>query len=130
MNLVGGRAGRRQLRFAGVDVPLAGAAAPRRARRGSAVDGTVIAGVRPADLLLAGPDVDPALPRLRATLEVVERLGSESHVIFPVEAPGADRRGGRRRGRGDRGGRRDAPRRRHPHALHGAGRGAAAAGAG
>jgi multiple sugar transport system ATP-binding protein len=47
----------------------------------------VIAGVRPTDLTPAGADVDPALPRLKATLEVVERLGAESHVIFPVDAP-------------------------------------------
>ena len=53
-------------------------------RRGH--EGAVIAGVRPTDLVPAGPDVDPGLPRLRATLEVVERLGAESHVIFPVDA--------------------------------------------
>jgi multiple sugar transport system ATP-binding protein len=83
MNLVGAELADGTLRFAGVDVPLArnGGAAP-----GVAAGGPVIAGVRPADLLLAGPDVDPALPRLRVTLEVVERLGSESHVIFPVDA--------------------------------------------
>jgi multiple sugar transport system ATP-binding protein len=37
--------------------------------------------------VLAGGDVDPGLPRLSATLEVVERLGTESHAIFAVEAP-------------------------------------------
>jgi multiple sugar transport system ATP-binding protein len=85
MNLVGAEVSGGVLRFAGVDVPLtrdalAGAAAP-------AVDGAVIAGIRPADLVLSGPDVDRGLPRLSATLEVVERLGSESHAIFPVDAP-------------------------------------------
>jgi multiple sugar transport system ATP-binding protein len=80
MNLVGAEMRGGVLRLAGVEVPLAG--------NGSRpADGTVIAGVRPSDLLLAGSDVDPGLPRLRGTLEVVERLGSESHVIFPVEAP-------------------------------------------
>jgi multiple sugar transport system ATP-binding protein len=79
MNLVGAELADGTLRFAGVDVPLA-------RNGGAAPGGPVIAGVRPADLLLAGPDVDPALPRLRVTLEVVERLGSESHVIFPVDA--------------------------------------------
>jgi multiple sugar transport system ATP-binding protein len=44
----------------------------------------VIAGVRPSDLHAAG--ADDGAPRLRARLEVVERLGSESHVIFPVDA--------------------------------------------
>ena len=88
MNLVGAELRGGVLRFAGVDVPLAGnGGSPASGVAASAVDGTVVAGVRPSDLLLAGPDVDPGLPRLRATLEVVERLGSESHVIFPVEAP-------------------------------------------
>ena len=88
MNLVGAALRGGVLRLAGVDVPLAGNGGTAASGvAASAVDGTVIAGVRPSDLLLAGPDVDPGLPRLRATLEVVERLGSESHVIFPVEAP-------------------------------------------
>jgi multiple sugar transport system ATP-binding protein len=81
MNLVGAEVAGGVLRVAGVDVPLAGTG-------GGAPDGPVIAGIRPSDLLLAGPDVDPGLPRLTATLEVVERLGSESHAIFPVDAPG------------------------------------------
>jgi len=87
MNLVGAELVGGALRFAGVEVPLArnGGAASGAAAAASA-GGPVIAGVRPADLLFAGPDVDPALPRLRVTLEVVERLGSESHVIFPVDA--------------------------------------------
>ena len=88
MNLVGAELRGGVLRLAGVEVPLAGNGETAAAGvAASAVDGTVIAGVRPSDLLLAGPDVDPGLPRLRATLEVVERLGSESHVIFPVDAP-------------------------------------------
>ncbi len=87
MNLVGAELADGNLRFAGVDVPLArNGGAASGAAAAAAVGGPVIAGVRPADLLLAGPDVDPALPRLRVTLEVVERLGSESHVIFPVDA--------------------------------------------
>ena len=48
------------------------------------IDGTVRRrppGGRP----LAGP-TSTRLPRLRATLEVVERLGAESHVIFAVDA--------------------------------------------
>jgi multiple sugar transport system ATP-binding protein len=47
----------------------------------------VIAGVRPTDFALAGPHADPSLPRMKVALEVVERLGAESHVIFPVDAP-------------------------------------------
>ncbi len=76
MNLVLGEARDGRLRMAGVELPLA-------ARH----DGEVIAGVRPTDLKPAGPDTDPGLPRLRAELEVVERLGTESHLIFAVDAP-------------------------------------------
>ena len=60
--------------MAGLSLPLP---------RGTAPDGEVIAGIRPTDLL-AEPEGDT--PRLRAQLEVVERLGSESHLIFPVDA--------------------------------------------
>jgi multiple sugar transport system ATP-binding protein len=77
MNLVAGEARDGRLRFAGVEVPLDGVRH----------EGEVIVGVRPTDLPVSGPDLDPGLPRLRATLEVVERLGAESHVIFPVDAP-------------------------------------------
>jgi multiple sugar transport system ATP-binding protein len=48
-------------------------------------EGPVIAGVRPTDLKPADEAGDGG-PRLRAELEVVERLGAESHVIFPVDA--------------------------------------------
>ena len=46
----------------------------------------VILGIRPHDLALATPGADAGLPRVRATVEVVERLGTETHVIFPVQA--------------------------------------------
>jgi multiple sugar transport system ATP-binding protein len=78
MNLVAGEARGGRLRLAGVEIPLADGA-----RR----EGPVIAGLRPTDLKPVGPDADPGLPRLRAELEVVERLGAESHLIFPVDAP-------------------------------------------
>jgi len=66
-----------RLDFAGIEIPL-----PAGRRH----EGRVIAGVRPTDLKPAGPDDDPRSPRLRAELEVVERLGAESQVIFPVDA--------------------------------------------
>jgi multiple sugar transport system ATP-binding protein len=75
MNLVAGEVREGRLRMAGVEVALA---------NGARRDGPVIAGVRPTDLK---PDGGNGLPRLRAELEVVERLGTESHVIFPVDAP-------------------------------------------
>ncbi len=74
MNLVPAELRGGRLRFAGLELSLDGSA-PR--------DGEVIAGVRPPDLEVAGPE---GAPCLRARLEVVERLGSESHVIFPVDA--------------------------------------------
>jgi multiple sugar transport system ATP-binding protein len=48
-------------------------------------EGPVIAGVRPTDLKPAD-EAEADGPRLRAELEVVERLGAESHLIFPVDA--------------------------------------------
>ncbi|MET0816299.1 MAG: ATP-binding cassette domain-containing protein [Solirubrobacteraceae bacterium] len=74
MNLVDAEVRGGQLHMAGLALPLP---------RGSAQEGPVIAGIRPTDLV-AEPDGDT--PRLRAQLEVVERLGSESHLIFPVDA--------------------------------------------
>jgi multiple sugar transport system ATP-binding protein len=67
--------------FAGWRVPL-GAGSPLRAHAGR----EVIVGIRPHDLALASPGAAPGLPRVRATVEVVERLGTETHVIFPVHA--------------------------------------------
>jgi multiple sugar transport system ATP-binding protein len=74
MNLVDAEVRGGRLHAAGLDLPL-----PRSTAR----DGAVIAGIRPTDLV-AGPAADA--PRLHAQLEVVERLGSESHLIFPVDA--------------------------------------------
>ena len=45
----------------------------------------MIVGLRPSDLELAARE--PSLPRLLVEALVVERLGSESNVIFPVDAP-------------------------------------------
>jgi multiple sugar transport system ATP-binding protein len=47
----------------------------------------VILGVRPTDFEAAGPTTDPSLPRMRVKVDVVEKLGSESHLIFAVDAP-------------------------------------------
>jgi multiple sugar transport system ATP-binding protein len=75
MNLVEGEARDGRLRMAGIELPL-----PAGVRH----EGPVVAGVRPSDLQPAGAETGG--PVLRAELEVVERLGSESHVIFPVDA--------------------------------------------
>ncbi len=77
MNLAPGELRDGRLRVAGMEIPLPAA-------RGH--DGPVIAGIRPTDLRPASDDDDSRAPRLRAELEVVERLGAESHVIFPVDS--------------------------------------------
>jgi Acetyl esterase (deacetylase) len=48
--------------------------------------GRLIVGIRPTDFAHAA-SADPALPRMVVTPEVVEDLGSEAHVIFPIDAP-------------------------------------------
>ena len=74
MNLAPGELRGGRLRVAGVELPVA-----------SRHEGPVIAGVRPTDLKPV-EEGDAALPTLRVELEVVERLGAESHLIFPVAA--------------------------------------------
>jgi multiple sugar transport system ATP-binding protein len=66
------------LRFAAQELPVPNAAGLGNRR--------VIFGVRPTDFVLAAK-ADPRLPRMTVTAEVVEDLGSESHVIFPLDAP-------------------------------------------
>jgi multiple sugar transport system ATP-binding protein len=82
MNFARGRVtADRHVEFAGWRVPVrAGSAVAAQAGR------EVIVGIRPHDLALATPAADPGLPRVRATVEIVERLGTETHVVFPVEA--------------------------------------------
>jgi multiple sugar transport system ATP-binding protein len=70
MNLAPGVVRGGRLAVAGIEIPVE-----------TRHEGPVIAGVRPTDLKPEGDG-----PRLRAELEVVERLGAESHLIFPVDA--------------------------------------------
>jgi multiple sugar transport system ATP-binding protein len=78
MNLVEADVGRGVVRFAGRELPLPADADVR--------DGRVIVGIRPTDFA-HGDTADPALPRLTVQAEVVEDLGSERHLIFPLDAP-------------------------------------------
>ncbi len=48
--------------------------------------GRVIVGIRPTDFEHAAT-ADPNLPRMSVQATVVEELGAETHVIFPVDAP-------------------------------------------
>ena len=65
--------------FAGLRIPLPAEHRPDRA-------GRVVLGIRPESFEDAA-FADPALPQLDATVAVLEDLGSEVHVIFPVDAP-------------------------------------------
>jgi multiple sugar transport system ATP-binding protein len=79
MNLVEARVSGDMVSFAGWELPLDPLRRPAR-------DGRVILGIRPEsfeDALLG----DPALPSVEVEVAVLEELGSDSHVIFGIEAP-------------------------------------------
>jgi len=80
MNLVEAEVRSGNLDFAGHTLPLPAGSAPPGG------DCRVIAGIRPTDFEHAA-SADPALPRMRVTVSVVEELGAESHVVFAVDAP-------------------------------------------
>lgn len=80
MNLIGATVHDGRVAFADFDLPLP--SGTRTAGR----DGRVILGVRPTDFA-AVTDVHPEWPCITVTPEVVEDLGAECHIIFPVNAP-------------------------------------------
>ena len=78
MNLVEATVADGHVAFAGLEIALGG----RRPAR----DGSVILGIRPEafeDATLA----DPGLPTIEVDVVVLEELGSDTHVIFPIDAP-------------------------------------------
>jgi multiple sugar transport system ATP-binding protein len=78
MNLVEADVGDAVVRFADHELPLpAGQDVPAR---------RLIVGIRPTDFAHAA-SADPALPRLVVRPEVVEDLGCEAYVTFPLDAP-------------------------------------------
>jgi multiple sugar transport system ATP-binding protein len=81
MNLVEAEVAGDEVTFGGHRLVLPAESVFRGRRR------RVVLGVRPTDFQAAGPTTDPALPRLYVTVDVVEKLGSESHLIFAVDAP-------------------------------------------
>ena len=81
MNLVEAVVDADSVTFATHRLPL-----PERLR-GRVPPGRLVLGLRPSDLVLAGPSVDPSLPRLRVEPTVIERLGDQCHVLFAVDAP-------------------------------------------
>jgi multiple sugar transport system ATP-binding protein len=82
MNLVGARLDREGVEFGGVRIRLASDQRPERT-------GDVVLGIRPESFQDAA-FADPALPRLDVAVNVVEDLGSDTHVIFPIDAPRVD----------------------------------------
>jgi multiple sugar transport system ATP-binding protein len=79
MNLVEATVADGQVAFAGWELPV-------DPRRRPARDGRVILGIRPESFEDAAL-VDAGLPEIDADVVVVEELGSDSHVIFPIDAP-------------------------------------------
>jgi multiple sugar transport system ATP-binding protein len=80
MNLVEARIDGGLIRFAGIELPLPGGS-PLAGQ-----DRNVILGLRPSDFE-HGATADRDWPRIRVKPEVVEQLGSETHLIFGIDAP-------------------------------------------
>jgi multiple sugar transport system ATP-binding protein len=78
MNLVEARLDEDAVEFDVYRFPLDRLHRPRSTR-----NSRVIIGIRPEDFDLAAN----GLPRIEADVTVVEELGSETHVIFPIDAP-------------------------------------------
>jgi multiple sugar transport system ATP-binding protein len=84
MNLVGATVGDGTVRFGEHVVPLPGDAPLAGVAAGGARE--IVLGLRPTDLELAGPQADPSWPRIAVTVEAVEELGAETHMVFALEA--------------------------------------------
>jgi multiple sugar transport system ATP-binding protein len=80
MNLVEARIEGGRVQFAGIDLPLPGGSPLAAERR------RVILGLRPSDFEHAA-GADPDWPRIRVKPDVVEQLGSETLLIFAIDAP-------------------------------------------
>jgi multiple sugar transport system ATP-binding protein len=79
MNLVEANVTDGAVEFAGFRIPLAPGRRPAR-------PGRMILGIRPEsfeDTAFA----EPGLPEIEVTVSVLEELGSDAHVIFPIDAP-------------------------------------------
>jgi multiple sugar transport system ATP-binding protein len=81
MNLVEATLDGDSVSFAGFTIPLA---RDRRPAYGSG--DRLILGIRPEDFEDA-KHADPGLPTVDVVVAVVEELGSDAHVIFPIDAP-------------------------------------------
>jgi multiple sugar transport system ATP-binding protein len=79
MNLVEATISGGTASFAGWEVPLDPARRPER-------EGRVILGIRP-EAFEDAAFADPALPTIDVDVLVLEELGSDTHAIFPIDAP-------------------------------------------
>jgi len=78
MNLVEAKVDGDRIQFGGYAIQLpAGNAAPQ---------GRVVVGIRP-EAFEDSAFADPSLPRMDVTVEVVEELGADTHVLFTVAEP-------------------------------------------
>jgi multiple sugar transport system ATP-binding protein len=83
MNLVEAAVGGGAVEFGGFRIPLP-------ALLGDTLPpGRVVLGIRPEGFEDAA-FADPSLPQIDVVVKVVEELGSDSHVIFPIDAPRID----------------------------------------
>jgi multiple sugar transport system ATP-binding protein len=80
MNLVDATIEDGEVHFADWRLPLPERSPLRKAQR-------FVLGIRPHDFELASAASDPRLPRVRVKVDVVERLGTETHLVFSVDAP-------------------------------------------
>jgi multiple sugar transport system ATP-binding protein len=79
MNLVEATVANGLVSFAGWELPLDPARRPER-------EGRVILGIRP-EAFEDAAYADPTLPTIDVDVLVLEELGSDTHVIFPLDAP-------------------------------------------
>jgi multiple sugar transport system ATP-binding protein len=79
MNLVEATVAGGSASFEGWEIPLDPARRPER-------EGRVILGIRP-EAFEDAAFADPALPTVDVDVLVLEELGSDTHAIFPIEAP-------------------------------------------
>jgi multiple sugar transport system ATP-binding protein len=79
MNLIDANVSDGSATFAGFTLPITDHPNPPKS------SGRVILGVRPDDLMLA--QQAPSLPTIKTRIEIVEELGGESLLVFPIDAP-------------------------------------------
>jgi multiple sugar transport system ATP-binding protein len=80
MNLVEAKVADGKATFGGFSLPLAESSPLRGVSR------DVILGMRPTDFEIARPDMPADGARMRVTPSLVEQLGTETYLIFPVNA--------------------------------------------